>query len=65
MYALATVTKNNKTFTKGMGVTHLDVEEPGFERVHLGSPLTEVVHNQVEGPGGKEVGVRTTELLPT
>lgn len=43
--------------------THLDVEEPGLEGVHLAGSSAEVVHHQVEGPGGQEVGVRAAEFL--
>lgn len=44
--------------------THFDVEEPGFEGVHLAGSSAQVVHHQVQGPGGQEVGVRATKLLP-
>lgn len=44
--------------------THFDVEEPGFEGIHLAGSSAQVVHHQVQGPGGQEVGVRATELLP-
>lgn len=44
-------------------MTHFDVEEPGFEGVHLTGSFAEVVHDQVESSGGQEVRVRATELL--
>lgn len=44
-------------------MTHFDVEEPGFESVHLTGSLAEVAHDQVESSGGQEVRVRATELL--
>lgn len=50
--------------TKSCFLTHFDVEEPGFEGVHLAGSSAQVVHHQVEGPGGQEVGVRATEFLP-
>lgn len=46
-------------------MTHLDVEEPGFEGVHLTGSFTQVVHHQVESSGSQEVRVRATELLST
>lgn len=45
-------------------LTHFDVEEPRFEGIHLAGSSAEVVHYQVEGPGGQEVGVRATKFLP-
>lgn len=46
-------------------MTHFDVEEPGFEGVHLTGAFAEVVYDQVEGSGGQEVRVRVAELLST
>lgn len=46
-------------------LTHFDVEEPGFEGVHLTGSLAEVVYNQVESSGSQEVRVRAAELLST
>lgn len=44
-------------------MTHFDVEEPGFEGIHLTGSFAEVVHNQVESSGRQEVRVRAAELL--
>lgn len=46
-------------------MSHLDVEEPGFEGVHLAGSLAEVADHQVECSGGQEVGVGAAELVST
>lgn len=45
--------------------THFDVEEPGFEGVHLTGSFADVVKHQVESSGSQEVRVRATELFST
>lgn len=43
----------------------LDVEEPGFEGVHLTGSFTQVVNHQVQSSGRQEVRVRAAELFST